>query len=316
MPFECTVNTIILVNCVFMFFAANHEVHRWNTEPDPWILIGDIFFQMCYTCEMVLKLSVHRAFFFWNDHAGLNTFDFALVILGFVDLIATASGGSIVWMRLLRLAKLGKALRAVRLILGCEKLRAILICIHGSFMSLVWSIVMLAIVFYMFSLFFVQNAALYFQEYGEQNELMDMYGSVQKAMLTLYQACSGGEDWSRSFTVISMTGAMSTVLFLFFITFSNIALLNIITGIFVDSAMQNLAPDRETMAKRHHEDLVMDSKELERLSHQVDSDASGRLSKEQFEDLLRIGRIPLFLQMLGLDMRHVRAFFDALAENE
>merc|ERR1719254_198644 len=121
-------------------------------------------------------------------------------------------------------------------------------------MSLVWSVVMMAVVFYMFSLFFVQNVAIYFKVNGEQSELMDMYGSVQMSMLTLYQACSGGDDWSLSFTVISMTGWSSSVVYFVFIAFSNIALLNIITGIFVDSAMQNLAPDEETQAKAHHEE--------------------------------------------------------------
>merc|ERR1719159_1032923 len=105
---------------------------------------------------------------------------------------------------------------------------------------------MLSAVFFMFSLFFVQQVASYFGVNADltaedMNELKVNFGSVQNSMFTLYKAMFGGDDWSVAYNMIQRTGYMAAGMFVIFVAFTQIAVINIITGIFVDSALQNLA---------------------------------------------------------------------------
>jgi hypothetical protein len=101
---------------------------------------------------------------------------------------------------------------------------------------------------------------------------------------------------------------------LFFIAFVQFALINIITGIFVDSAMAVLKPDSESLAREGALQELADAHKLAHLCHEVDADASGKLTKEQFEDGLRRSHIPMLLRGLGLQRHNVLEFFHFMAE--
>jgi len=227
-------------------------------------------------------------------------------------------------LRTVRILKIGKALRAVRVISNFQHLRAIVYCIQGSFVTLMWSVLMLCVVFYMFSLIFVEQAAgllkdLVGQDIQEDTQfhvdyLVLNFGNVGKGILTLAMASLGGEDWGVPYRSIAECGWTAALFYLMFVAFTQIALINIITGIFVDSAMQNLAPGKEALAHRMQMEQDSHTSELVKLCTEVDSNSNGCLSKEQFQDGLNKGRIPMLLQLLGLNRLHVEHFFNVLSE--
>merc|ERR1712032_621782 len=109
----------------------------------------------------------------------------------------------------------------------------------------------------MFALIFVQQAASQFKEVGDLHDpemagLVESFATVQQAMLTLSMDAFGGQDWGDSYELLSKCGVMSSIFFLLFVAFTQIALINIITGIFVDNAMQHLMPDKEQLQTRCH----------------------------------------------------------------
>jgi len=319
--FERTVQILILLNCVIMGIAADYSVRHAprSTSSDTFertMVIFDIVFQVAYTVELVLKLTVHRWFFFWNEDASYNVFDLFLVVSGYVDLLFDSGSGSVA-LRLVRLLKLAKALRALKIVAGFDTLRAILVCIQGSFRTLLWSMLMLYIVFYIFSLIFVQQAAAKIQQIGDReddlaSELLGSFSSVMQSIVTLTKAAFGGEDWGVTYDLLVQCGWVSSSIFMLFVAFTQVALINIITGIFVDSAMQSLMPNREQMAIKLNEEEKAFSEELERLCIAVDADRSGFLTRDQFADGINKGRIPLLLHLLGLDQDHVQNFFEVL----
>jgi len=323
--FERIVQVVILCNCMEMGLSANYEISiapsDEDTEPGSVDIhyILDVVFQIIYTVELCLKLALHRQFFFWNEDAGFNSFDFFLVISGYVDFWFSDGGGGSTALRTVRILKLGKALRALKVIAGFRTLRAILVCIQGSFVTLLWSVLMLCIVFYIFSLIFVQQAASQIEEIGDTSHpaaqsLLDNFASVQMAMLTLGKASFGGEDWGVGLDIISQCGFTAAFFYMLFVAFSQIALINIITGIFVDNAMQSLTPNKEQQAMNLDAEERGYAKELERLCIDVDADKSGCLTKEQFNDGIEKGRIPLLLHLLGLNRQNVQNFFDTLCD--
>jgi len=222
-------------------------------------------------------------------------------------------------LRAVRVLKLGKALRALKVVKGFRILRAILVCIQASFVTLLWSVIMLCLVFYVFSLIFVQQAASRLEDIGDRDDpvsivILDNFKSVQTSMVTLAKAAFGGEDWGVALDVVAECGFMSALFYMLFIAFSQIALINIITGIFVESAMQSLAPNREQLATQLDVEEKGYAKELEMLCISVDADKSGCLTKEQFNNGIKEGRIPLLLHLLGLSRTNVENFFQVLCD--
>jgi hypothetical protein len=322
---EIAVQVVIMANCVFMALAANSEVANWDTGQSPIILPIEIAFQVIYMLELIGKLYVHRLYFFWNEDWALNSLDFMLVVTGALDIgLRLGNLWNVSYMRSLRVVKVAKALRLVRVVTGAAQLRNIFICIIGSLMNFVWSIVMLAVVLYMFSLGLVISAGTHLQEIGEDTsdgaerlrvELLSMYGSVQQSMLTLYKATTGGDDWSLSYNAISNTGWVPSLVYLLFVAFMHIALVNIITGIFVDTALQKLAPDREATALSHHKEKELAAEEMRSLWREVAERDDGYLSSDDFLRGLRGTKIPYQLEDMGLSIDNVTQFFGFLRKN-
>lgn len=179
---------------------------------------------------------------------------------------------------------------------------------------------MLVSVYLLFSILFLNLIASHINETGEAVEdtvFYDLFGSIGKSVLTLYKTTTGGDDWSVAYDAIASTGPLGGASFIFFIAFVQFALLNIILGIFVESAMAVLQPDAATLARETFRKELECSHELEYLCRRVNDDGSGKLSREDFDTGLEINpRLPLLLKGLGFRRHNFNEFFNGLAQGD
>merc|ERR1719382_1867531 len=96
----------------------------------------------------------------------------------------------------------------------------------------------------------------------ENKSLYDTFGSVQVAMLTLFKTSMGGQDWEVFYDVAEQTGIFEAITFIIFVAFIQIALMNILTGIFVENAMKLAQPDRDTLAFQFRKQRMQDAQDL------------------------------------------------------
>merc|ERR1719254_147256 len=140
---------------------------------------------------------------------------------------------------------------------------------------------MFALILYIAALFFVQTISGYMAH--EHNELNDLtkeevkkfFGTVGAAALTLYQSASGGLDWEVVYNAVALSGPLSSIGFIFFIWFFNFAVLNILSGIFIEKAMAASVPDREQLAFEKRKADEKDAKELTELITSMDIQGNG-----------------------------------------
>merc|ERR1712048_1161998 len=107
------------------------------------------------------------------------------------------------------------------------------------------------------------RTAGYFQHVGEadldpqiRDDLMAAYGSVSLAMLNLFKCGFGGREWNGFYEALVPTGVENRALFLFFVAFTQIAVLNIILGLFVDQAIKSMESEKDELAQKHADDEV------------------------------------------------------------
>merc|ERR1719359_1355926 len=90
-----------------------------------------------------------------------------------------------------------------------------------------------------------------------RDQLLAHFGSIYTTMLTLYKCAFGGEDWGEVSALLEGTGDGYYFLFLFFISFMSIAIMNVIMGLFVDTAMKAAEKDRLAAIKDAADELML-----------------------------------------------------------
>jgi len=215
---------------------------------------------------------------------------------------------------------MARVLRGLRVMKFFIELRLMLNSLIGSVASLFWSIAMLLLIFYIFALVFVQGVANFFIDMvdagkeidSRYNKLRYLFGSVEKAILSLYKASTGGDDWHVFLEQMEMVGPMYAFVFIFFIAFSQIALLNILTAIFVQRAMKLAQPDRETMAIQIRNEEMAAFEEMRRIMHEADVNVNGTISAKEFCEQVQYGKLGAQLAVVGLDVKDAHNFFNLI----
>merc|ERR1712048_645826 len=92
---------------------------------------------------------------------------------------------------------------------------------------------------YTFGICFLQAEVTYLLDLGgkatedEIDYIRTWWGSAEISMLTLFMSATGGEDWSRVAEPLKKTGTFFYVLFLLYIAFIQIVMMNTITSVFI-----------------------------------------------------------------------------------
>eukprot|EP00929_Paragymnodinium_shiwhaense_P061670 TRINITY_DN30828_c0_g1_i1.p1 TRINITY_DN30828_c0_g1~~TRINITY_DN30828_c0_g1_i1.p1 ORF type:complete len:773 (-),score=123.88 TRINITY_DN30828_c0_g1_i1:146-2464(-) len=310
---------IILLNSASIVYNTNWHLDHLNSEPTMVMLIVDAFFTMFYIVELGVKISLHRLYFFCNEDSKWNISDFVLVMLSILDWMGTIFGSlgvDLMFLRMLRLLKLSRALKAFRAIRSLEDLRLIMDCMLGSFFSLVWCMVFLGGLLMLFSLVFVQGVTNHLKSEEDPDvheSFLESFGSVQRGMLSLFAATSGGEDWFTYYHMLESVGQLYAAFFLFYIVFFMVAAWNIVTGLFVDRALKLAQPDLDLLARDKLKQDQSDAKDLQVILRSLDADGSGRITHDEVQQLVHDIRFRNKLTVLGIDIKDVDMFYRMLA---
>lgn len=248
--FELLVTAVIIVNAVSIGVQSQvnigHALSPSGAGPSTNLFstAGGVFTAF-YSFEILVKAGGFRRNFVMGADWRWNLFDAFLVVTALYETIAdlardSGSNAGSVFM-VLRLLRLLKLLRLVRLMRAFAELRVMLLCIVGSARTLFWTVLMLGLIMYLFGLCFIEalSSALATGNVSEEtrNDIAEHWGSVTLAMVTLFEAISGGNDWANLAKPLKSAGTHYYLLFIFYIAFLTISVLNVLTGIFVDAAM-------------------------------------------------------------------------------
>jgi len=263
-----------------------------------------------------------------QDDFAWNIFDTFIVSLGVVDtvlevtqiLTSSSTGDAFVnfsVLRVLRVVRVVRVIRIIRVMRFFRELRMMVYSTLGSAKSLVWISIIFGIIFYIFGIAFT-SAAVGFLSSNEMwndpkyQDLVEYFGNVQSAVLSLYQSVSGGDDWSMIYNALALTGGPEKYLFLLYITFTCFAVVNVVTGIFVDTAVQVGREDREVMVHEELETRKHNLNTLTELFDAMDEDDSGQMSRTEFLQVMGQEKVNAFFKALKLDTRSTNKLFDLL----
>mmetsp|Transcript_43165 Transcript_43165/g.124655 ORF Transcript_43165/g.124655 Transcript_43165/m.124655 type:complete len:647 (+) Transcript_43165:180-2120(+) len=332
--FDTLSGALILLNSVMLGWAADISVEnslRGNPPDDmpKTFKVMTISFTSWFTMELLLRAcAVGPRKFFSNEDRMWNIFDSMTVGTDIVHtLLEITSDGSaamqnLTVVRMLRIMRITRAIRMVRLIRFFRELRMMVFSVLKSGSSLLWSLLLLITTIYIFGIYFVQVVAYHLYlteappeetpEFGVYKTTKEMFGSLLRSVYTLYQAVSGGISWGEIGSVLIGIAPVHGFVLCFFTFFTTFALLNIITGIFVDSSINSAQNDKDEVIQEQLHQQNSALSEMQKLFQLADKDGSGSMDLDEFEEHLQSKEVRAHFLSLGIEVDKVKGLFRLL----
>lgn len=314
--------TVIVLNTVYLWTVTNYtSTHRKHELPEQMLRVEEVFIAYFF-CELVLRLCVHRLYFFWNEDWGWNIFDMLVVCFGVWDVVlewywrSTHGSLNITILRVVRILRVTRIFQTCRAFKFLSELQVMMQCVLGSIFSLFWACVFLLVILMISALIVVQHVTNYRIDHPECHETCEnmrlWFGSVATAMLRLFMSTTGGMSWGDLYAAVELCGPGVSLFIICYTVFFQFAFFNIVTSIFVDKAMKLAKPDHEDLFVQRQQEEAQMAQMLRDLFHEVDSDASGVISIDELREASLDGRVLHKFEMLGITVRDVHTFFSTL----
>merc|ERR1719191_1134375 len=123
---------------------------------------------------------------------------------------------------------------------------------------------------------------------------------------------SGGEDWGYMLHALEPLPWEYHLAFLVFVTFAILTLLNVVTAVFVEAAMQVSQNDKELVVLEEMESKGEFISMMQQVFEELDTNDSGALSMQEFEKHIEDEKLTAFLKSFDLDVSQVRTLFTLL----
>jgi len=333
--YEAFSGILISVNALYLgyqtqYLAVTMHFNAFNgkafsEDPASFAVIGYIFCFL-FTIELGLRW-VAEGFvdFFKSADKSWNALDVLVVgtslIEVLLDIIAAASSteksdalGNVSVLRVLRVVRIVRVARVIRVMKFFRELRMMIFAILGCVKNLVWVMVVLMMTFFMFAVLFT-SAAIEFLDAPEKwtataNEgLVVYFGSIDTAILSLFMSMSGGNDWAEYYSALLLLPAYYRLAFLVFIAFCLFAVVNIVTGVFVESALQANIKDKDIVVSEELRAKKEYLKSMQEIFEEMDACGDGTISMHEFNEKLKDERVIAYFNVLKLDVSDAKVLF-------
>lgn len=317
---------IILTNSVYLGVQLEWtSKHRDDTSTAHIFTAVHVVYATLFTLEAFMQLVAGgcRAYI-WGPSWAWNWLDIFVVSSSWVELVVdlvssgestSRSNSSFRLMRLLRLGRVVRVVRIVRVVRLFRALRTLVYSLLGTLKSLFWSFLLLTLIMYIFGILFTDVVLNYLMEHeGDHDELQLYFGSLYSSVVTLFRSIANGLTWGQAADSLEETGFFWVQIFHLYVAFCSFALLNVMTGVFCNSAIRAAERDHDTVVQN----IVQTRKDFKKLARQlferIDTHRMGHLTITEFEkhfddqavraffDFLQIGAIDAWTLFVSLDM--------------
>lgn len=314
--FTYTILGLIMVNLVLLGIEVDlGSVMPYGQAPR-WFYEINLIIVIIFTCEVLAKILLFgfRHFFCGNEQ-WWNIFDFGVVMLSVLELLVEffvstitqeMNSSNLRVMRFVRLARTLRGVRVIRLLRYISSLRTIVFSIVSTLGSLFWTLVLLLMLFYCFSVIITQSVADYCRsEEHYRNmpcpaELKRHWSSISESMLTLFLAISGGLSWEEALNPLRAVGITAFGAVILYIVIAEFAVMNVILGVFCNTAIESAGADREIAIMKQMKKQENQMKTLKEIFNEIDLDCSSEINLQELKEALKSSKLRSFMTSIGI----------------
>ncbi|CAJ1349888.1 unnamed protein product [Effrenium voratum] len=323
---------MIGLNLMLLGLEADISARSGADDVPRFFIIANTAVVAFFVLELAVNFTAEgcRDFFRGNERSW-NIFDFIIIALSVVDACLQFLSQSDSWqsgearlIRAVRVARAFRAIRVVRLLRYVGALRALVLSITCSMQSLLWTMVLLILMFYSFGVLFTELVADHcrleaFQRTSDVNaapqcldQFYQFWSSVPESMLTLLMVISGGLSWIEALAPLREVSAVASSCFLIYITFAVFAIINVVTGVFCSTAVESAANDKEIAMMKQYQRKQMQVSDLRHVFREIVDNETNLVSLEEFEEALATPRFASFLESMSISTADISTLFTVM----
>lgn len=315
-------SAIVLSNAAFI--GADTSVTMSNAlrnrySPD-WIKTINLIFTGLFSIELLIRIYAFRKRFFLGSEWRWNVFDLSIVLSAILEEVSS-NLGSVGFLRICRGLRMFRVLRLVRVFEIIRDLRLMVCSVLQSFISFFWALLLLFVMTYLASIFFMQATLMQINVGGPRDEdfiqhVEQWYGSLPRAFVSMIMCFSGGVDWLDVLRPLQRIHWLYETAFVLYILFIVIGVLNVLTGIFVERAQELSGLDRDLVIQAEKKRNEAFLHEMKNIFEEADADGSNRISWDEFREFLKKEDIKAYMATQQLDAFDPRQLFNIMESED
>jgi hypothetical protein len=322
MCFEMVCGIFILVNAIVIGLKQDAYTRSQMGDIEEGNQIGfkiaNTIILAAFLLEIAFRMFAKRWKYFFGREWKWNVTDILLGMYLVLDLIVFQCYKP--YFQIFRTFRLVRAVRAIRCVRIFRDLRLMICSLSQSLASLFSALLLLLSVIYLFSILFMYASATYVHEGGGEAEVVEQlkanYGNLGVTMFTLLLAISNGTDWKQLSEPLGKIHWGFELLFIFYVLFVVIGVLNVLTSSFVERARELSRLDRDLATQGELASQEAFLAEMRTIFEEVDDEEAGRITWQKFRDYLKSDRAQAFFATQQLDTSDAARLFSLLEQDE
>mmetsp|Transcript_104382 Transcript_104382/g.292482 ORF Transcript_104382/g.292482 Transcript_104382/m.292482 type:complete len:520 (-) Transcript_104382:114-1673(-) len=327
--FEVFWAAIIVTNALFVGAQVHYQasVAPVGAKPPVEFSILNAVYTFGFLIEVLLRAAVQRCRFVCGASWSWNWFDLSVVLCSLVEIVfdftvfqsqqVDANANTMRVIRLLRTIRLVRVFRVMRVIRFVRALRTLIFSIVCTLRSLIWAMVLMLMILYVFAVLFTQAVVDHMAGLGVRSQyFVEYWGSVPRSMLTLFESVSNGVSWDTVAKPLQDVGYLWLVLFLVYICFTFFAVLNVVTGVFCQSAIEGAMHDADLQVQETLKNKQVFIEKARKLFQSLDCDHSGGITIKELEQHLDNDQMIAYFGSIGIEMNDAWTLFKLLDAEE
>uniref|UniRef100_A0A7S1AKP8 EF-hand domain-containing protein n=1 Tax=Noctiluca scintillans TaxID=2966 RepID=A0A7S1AKP8_NOCSC len=329
--FEQLFCLVIVFNVFVVGAETQYNAANLRDSDAPGFVWLSYAFAVCFLCELSVRfIAVGPVEFFCLKNQAWNVFDSSIVLISVVEVLLEIMGSgssnsqSLDQLRLIRIVRTVRVLRVVRLMRFFSSLRLLVTSILSTLKSLLWTMLLLFMILYVFAIIFTQATTPYLIDNKPRNQtsclqeattyetLNYYFGDLPTSIFTLFKAIAGGVSWQEVSEPLRELHFSVVALFIVFIAFVYIVVLNVVTGVFCQTALENAAKDKDIQMDERLVTRERDCHELAKIFQSMDADGDKVLTLNEFEESLLNKQVQAYFASLDLTVKDALGLFRML----
>lgn len=334
--FAYAVTSIITFNLIILGIEVDVSTKLGQEDIPEWFGICNLIVVILFTLEMSISLFAQGCgVFFCGRERWWNLFDLLIIIVSvlgtILDFWATSessqhvSASQLRFVRTVRLARALRGIRVMRLLRYVSALRTLVLSIMSSMASLLWTLVLLMLLFYSFGVLFTQlvsdecrfQSIVNTQDHNAvprcEDESSEYWSSINESMLTLFMSITGGVDWEIALKPLRRISILAVICLVLYITVTFFAIVNVITGVFVTTAMETTSADKDLVVMKQLQKRNTQVEDLKHLFSEISGGESlAQVGIDEFKQAMSTTKFSAFLHSMGISTEDVGVLFKLL----
>jgi voltage-gated sodium channel len=322
--FDYITIAVLFVNVIFI----GVQTQVLFSGPAPlWVEVIDIIFCCLFVTELGVRMWAHGINFWINeDERRWNWFDSFVVSAQAVDTFlslvfrgenAHVLFGNLSLLRTVRIVRMTRILRVVRMLRFLRDLRVLMASILSTMRTAIFANLLLLMCLYIFGVAVTQivaEHALLEDSNGTpldpDEAVLTHFGSLFTALLTLFMAITNGIDWREVIAPLMTISPIAVLFFIMYIVLMTLCVLNVLTGIFCQRAIETAQGDKENILRAQMAENQRYLRTMTDLLQDWNDGCAGLISFEQFEKFLLDEQSQALLRSLEIEVRDAYVLFE------